>query len=387
MSDTPAAIPTHASATHVTQLVERENVRAGVNARLQNILVEQREFLRSLGDDTDLLIDAWDTLVSGGKRLRAAFAYWGFRAAEALDAQNPDGSSPHAQELLNVGAALELFQAAALFHDDVMDRSDSRRGKPTAHKTFEALHIQDGYVGDADNYGTSVAILLGDLSLVASETEFRKAVAGFPAENRARALEYFDAMRSVVTVGQFLDIHAQVAPWDQDLDAAQKRAFNVIRTKTSSYSVTYPILIGAALAGATEETIGLLTKFALPVGIAYQLIDDLLGAFGDAETTGKPTGDDLREGKRTVLVIEALKRLDDQDADFVRSSLGRHDLSDSDVSRLLKLIDESGAAARTRQMVEEHAAEGLGFLAQADLNTEGKAMLTALAQYALKRDF
>lgn len=365
------------------QLVDVEGLRAGVNARIQEILHEQGELLASISADTSLLLDAWETLLSGGKRLRAAFAYWGYRAI------NPGSeiTTEVASSLFRVGAAMELFQAAALFHDDVMDRSDTRRGNATAHKAFEYSHLSKGYEGDAAQYGISTAILLGDLSLVASESEFRDASLSFGNSAQLQATRIFDLMRTTVTVGQFLDVHAQVAPWTENLADAKQRAFDVIRTKTSSYSVTYPLLAGAALAGATDEQLSVLEKFAMPVGIAYQLYDDLLGAFGDSEVTGKPIGDDIREGKRTVLVLEALERVTETERVQLQQALGNQDLIAEEVEQLLNIITQSGAPSITQKMVEDLAAEGLTHLDCDSLNVVGTEMLRKLTSFALKRSF
>lgn len=364
-------------------LIDIDDLGSGVDARLSSILREQQETLSSISTDGTLLVDAWTTLLSGGKRLRAAFAYWGFRAVDPSSALTPETT----QALFRIGASLELFQAAALFHDDVMDRSDTRRGNPTAHKSFESAHLTGSFVGDATQYGISTAILLGDLSLVASESEFREASYSFDEGNRLRAHKEFDQMRSTVTVGQFLDIHAQVAPWPQDLSATKTRAFDVIRTKTASYSVKHPLLAGAALAGATTEQMQKLELFATPVGIAYQLFDDLLGAFGDSAKTGKPTGDDLREGKRTVLVIEALERLEADDRSRLQDALGRAELSDSEVTSLLELISQSGAVEATQLMVENLAEEGLAHLNDASFNPVGVKMLQELTAFTLNRSY
>lgn len=364
-------------------LVDVDGVREGVASRLNVVLQQSRTTLDSISADAAPLIEAWQELVSGGKRLRAAFAYWGYRSISPE--QELDGATSAA--LFQVGAALELFQAAALFHDDVMDRSDTRRGHPTAHKAFESAHARSGFVGDAEQYGINTAILLGDLSLVESEAEFRRASSHFATEYAAKAHELFDTMRTTVTVGQFLDVHAQVLPWSTNLNAARDRAFEIIKTKTSSYSVTLPLLIGAALAGATPEQLDALEKYGLPVGIAYQLFDDILGAFGDASTTGKPIGDDLREGKRTVLVIEAMMTLEEPDRVLLMESLGRADLSDSEVSNLLSLIESSGAIERTTQSIEELAAQGLANLDAPFFQPFGAQMLRKITAYSLKREY
>ncbi len=384
MSSLSGEIPLKDQAlTQGTNLVDVDGLRDGVAHRLSTVLDDARATFHSISPDADQLIDSWEVLIGGGKRLRAAFAYWGYRTiagSEPMDEKTREA-------LFQVGAALELFQAAALFHDDVMDRSDTRRGNPTAHRAFEAIHTTSGYVGDGTQYGTNTAILLGDLSLVASEAEFRRATSHFPVACATKAHDYFDSMRTTVTVGQFLDVHAQVVPWSTDLGSARDRALKIIETKTSSYSVTLPLLIGAALAGGTDVQLEGLRNYGLPVGIAYQLFDDILGAFGDSETTGKPTGDDLREGKRTVLVIEALIHLGEEDRELLTSSLGNHDLSNEEVDHLLSLIKTSGAITRTSEMIEQLAQRGLAHLENPMFTTVGTEMLKRITAYSLNRQF
>src|SRR5690554_1242663 len=270
-------------------------------------------------------------MVSGGKRLRPTLCYWAFRAHDG------QAEGEVAQTVVHVGAALELFQAAALFHDDVMDASDTRRGRPTAHRAFAARHTEHGWTGDPERFGESVAILLGDLALTASETEFARAVAPLDAEVVAAAREAFDLMRTEVTVGQYLDVLAQALPWGDDPVADEARARDVIRAKSARYSVEHPLVLGAALAGATEAQLAGVRVVGGPLGEAFQLRDDLLGVFGDPSVTGKPAGDDLREGKRTVLAARGVALASPAErAELVRG-LGTRSLDDAQVARLTEI--------------------------------------------------
>lgn len=377
----PVSLSAPAADLSVSGLVEVEGLKQQLEERLTAVLAEQRGQLTAISSDSDLLIDAWAPMLMGGKRLRAAFAYWAWRAyGGQAQAANRSG-------VIQVCAALEMFQAAALFHDDVMDRSDTRRGIPTAHRSFAQTHLDEKLHGDADQYGLSAAILLGDLSLIASENEFRAGAATFPAAQGFEAHKHFDAMRTVVTVGQFLDVHAQVAQWEEDLTGAEARSLTVIETKTASYSVNSPLQIGASLAGAPAEEHEKLRSFGIPVGMAYQLVDDLLGIFGDPEVTGKPAGDDLREGKRTVLVIEALRALAPQDRATLQDSLGNSDLTDDQVTNLIALIKSSGAVQATQRRIDELTTQGLNALVSLDINQPGREFLEQLTALALRRKF
>ena len=274
--------------------------RADIESTLQEFVAAQAAWLDDLGPDAQALVEHARTSVSGGKRFRAAFCWWGHQAIAPTD-------PPTEAALLRACASLELLHASALVHDDYMDASDVRRGRPATHRAFEQLHRERGWSASPEQYGASAAILLGDLLLSWSDEMLR--TCGLPAERVIDALGYFDLTRSEVVTGQFLDVSAQ-ARGAADVDTAM----TVLRYKSAKYSIERPLHIGGSLAGATAEQIGQLSRFGLPLGEAFQLRDDLLGVFGDPSVTGKPAGDDLIEGKRTVLVALALDALPTADA-------------------------------------------------------------------------
>ncbi len=356
-----------------------EGVRAGVERVLAEHLATQRSLYTSIGADGAPLADAVTAMLARGKRLRPSFCYWSFRA------HGGEAGSPEASAVLHVGAALELFQAAALFHDDVMDASDTRRGQPTAHRAFAALHVREGWTGSPDRFGESVAILLGDLALAASESEFALATGGFAPGAARAAREVFDLMRTEVTVGQYLDVLAQALPWGTDPVADEARAREVIRAKSARYSVEHPIVLGAALAGADGDTLEAMRTVGLPLGEAFQLRDDLLGVFGDPGVTGKPAGDDMREGKRTVLVARAMSLASRQERELLARQLGDRTLDAQQVARLAEILLGSGAAAQVEELIEGLVAQSLERLDASNLAEPGASMLRRLAHAAAVR--
>ena len=372
-------------------LVDVEQVRAGVDAALARHLEEMSDELDHLGDDGSELVEAVRIMLEGGKRLRAAFCYWSWRAHGgdpddvAAPSQRSEPGAADRDGVLHVGAALELFQAAALFHDDVMDDSDIRRGRRAAHLRFADLHTALGWSGSSRRFGESAAILLGDLALIASERELATAVTGLRPDIRSATQRVFDAMRTEVTVGQFLDVVAQSRPWSQDVAADEERARAVIRAKSARYSVEHPIVLGALMAGATGEQVMRCREIGLPLGEAFQLRDDVLGVFGDPSATGKPAGDDLREGKRTVLVARALHGASPDDASRVRSGLGRRGLSEQDVENLRSVIVRSGAVESVEDLIASLARPALAALASAELQEPGRTMLVDLGHAAVDR--
>ena len=365
-------------------LLDVEDVRAGVDRELTTALDALGSELTTLGTDTQLAGELRG-FVAGGKRLRAALCYWSWRA-HGGQATDDDARGT----VLRVGAALELFQAAALVHDDVMDASDTRRGRPAAHRYFAGLHRSQGWSGPADLFGAASAIVLGDLALIASDRVFAAALADAPAargadrSGRRHARAVFDTMRTEVTAGQYLDLRAQALPW-LDPEAEERRARAVVRSKSARYSVEHPLTLGASLAGAGPAALDLCREVGLPLGEAFQLRDDVLGIFGDPSVTGKPAGDDLREGKRTVLIARALAAADDAQRNRLTGALGRRDLSDHDVAALRRLLRDTGAVAAVERLIGDLAGPALAALGAADLAEPGRTMLVRLGHASVDR--
>lgn len=315
------------------------------------------------------LADAIEAFVlGGGKRLRPAFAYWGYRGA----------GGPDSDQLVSTVAALELVQASALIHDDVMDDSDTRRGGPAVHRRFAALHRSGHWHGDPDGFGTAAAILVGDLCLAWSDELLH--TGGLPPEVLARARPVFDQMRTELTVGQYLDVLNQATG-----DTTVARALTVARLKSATYTVERPLQLGAALAGAPPEVVAAYTAYGQPLGEAFQLRDDVLGVFGDPARTGKPAGDDLREGKRTYLVAAAFEAADDATRSVLATHLGDPKLDESGVAQLRQLITDTGALARAERRITELTAAALAALSTAPLDPAATDALTALASAATSR--
>ncbi|MBQ1071222.1 polyprenyl synthetase family protein [Micromonospora sp. D75] len=349
--------------------VDRAGLRQRIDKALTEFLAGQRGWLTAVDDGLLPVAEAIEAFVlGGGKRLRPAFGYWGYRGAGGVDSD----------QVVAALAALEFVQASALIHDDLMDRSDTRRGEPAVHRRFAARHRAAGWGGDADAFGDSAAILLGDLCLVWSDELLHSS--GLPPATVARARPVFDEMRTEVTVGQYLDVLTQ-ATADTSLDRAAK----VARYKSAKYTVERPLLLGAALAGAPAEVHAAYSAYGLPLGEAFQLRDDVLGVFGDPELTGKPAGDDLREGKRTYLVAAALETLDEAGREALLAGLGVPDLDAAGVDRLRELITSSGALERAERHITALTESALAALTAVDLDTEARQALVDLAIAATRR--
>ncbi|WP_333619222.1 polyprenyl synthetase family protein [Dietzia sp.] len=281
-------------------------------------------------------------------------------------------------------AALELIQACALIHDDIIDSSATRRGVSTVHVALAEWHRDNTLAGDSADYGRNQAILLGDIALAWADDMFSGALLDSPGIDVATlrlAHAAWSGMRTEVLGGQMLDVHAE-ATGARDLDTPAK----VNRYKTAAYTIERPVHIGALLAGADEATIASLREFGVAIGLAFQLVDDLLGVFGDPAVTGKPSGDDLREGKRTVLINRALETAPPAEAAELEGLLGR-ELSPAEFERARAILRDCGAVAHVEAEIERLTADGTAALDAADLAPGGRAELGALAARAVKRTF
>ncbi|WP_244872489.1 polyprenyl synthetase family protein [Catellatospora sp. TT07R-123] len=306
---------------------------------------------------------ARDAVLGGGKRVRPLFGYWGWRAV----------AGPHAplHRVLPALAALELLHAFALVHDDVMDRSATRRGRPTAHRQLAAAHRAQRLRGDGDRFGDAGAILVGDLCLVWADQLMARADVPATALSAARAT--YDRMRVEAVAGQFLDVLGDCArAWSPE------RALRTARLKTAGYTVTWPLHFGAALGGSggaafAHGTAGrAFTRYGLAVGEAFQLRDDLLGLYGEPAVTGKPVGDDL--GKPTMLLLLARERATAAQRAELDAALAA-----AEVARLAEAVRATGAPEQLSDMIGERVAEARATLAAAPLPGAVRAGLDELA--------
>ncbi|HEY3681845.1 MAG TPA: polyprenyl synthetase family protein [Streptosporangiaceae bacterium] len=329
----------------------------------------RRGELAEIGKELLPAMDVLDGLLSGGKRLRPAFCYWAWRGAGGA----PEGDAA----IVAAAASLELLQASALVHDDVMDGSDTRRGRPAAHRALAALHRENGWRSDPAAFGVGGAILLGDLCLAWSDAMFTGC--GLPPETVAAARPVYDAMRTELMCGQYLDLAEQA----RGLSSVES-ALHVVRYKSAKYTVERPLHIGAALAGRTDLAEAY-TAFGMPLGIAFQLRDDVLGVFGDPAETGKPAGDDLREGKRTVLVAAAMERASRDQSEILRARLGDPALDTEGVAVLREIIRDTGGLTACESLIDRYASEAETALSAAPITDDARAALSSLAVAATSR--
>jgi geranylgeranyl diphosphate synthase, type I len=343
---------------------------ARVDRRLADLL--DGEVARWRRVDPDLvepLVALRQLVDAGGKRLRPAFCHWAFVGA---------GGDPDDDRLVDAGAAFEMLHAFALVHDDVMDGSDVRRGERTAHLRFGDRHDAAGWRGEGRRFGEGAAILVGDLAHVYADRLLGDAPTA--------VWSVWHELRLEINLGQYLDLLG-TARADRDPALARR----ISRYKSGKYTIERPLHVGAALAGRLAELRAALSAYGDPLGEAFQLRDDLLGAFGDPARTGKPVGQDLREGKPTPLLAVASERVAggggaDRAAAALLDQVGAPGLSDADVASIQQVLVDTGAVAAIEQRIRDLTSLAVDAVGTADLTPVARAELVELAWFVASRD-
>jgi len=369
-----AALSLKAAATAATAAPSALELAGAVTDQLRDYLGERRRDAAYIGAEYSALTAALEEFVlRGGKRLRPAFAYWGWRAVtDQADTRNP--------RVLRLFAALEMLHACALVHDDVIDDSATRRGRPTVHVQFTGVHRRSGWRGSGSRFGMSAAILLGDLALVWADDIV--ATAELPLDARRRVHRVWAAIRTEVLGGQYLDIVAEASGAESIGSAMAVNTY-----KTASYTVSRPLQLGVAAAADRPDVLAAFHELGTDLGVAFQLRDDVLGVYGDPAVTGKPSGDDLRSGKRTVLLAEAIERAEHADpaaAKLLRTSIGT-ELSDGQVRELCDVIATVGALAAVETRIDTLTHRAVDILNATPIAEPAKVGLAELARLAANR--
>jgi geranylgeranyl diphosphate synthase type I len=322
------------------------------------------------GAHVDIAEDVLRGMLAEGKCVRSVYLYLGWQC----------GARP-SEATVRAAASLELLHAFALVHDDVMDESDMRRGRPSAHRAFERWHRERGLPGSSTRFGESAAILLGDLCLVWAEQMLRES--GVEATALSRAWPRYDAMRTELAVGQFADLVNDSAGFPSLHDV-----LDVARRKSGNYTVRRPLEIGAALAGCDDTVLGVLGRYGEAIGEAFQLRDDLLGVFGAPETTGKPTGTDLLARKATTVVVAGYELASGAQQRQFKEFITADKLGSEDVTRWQALISEVGTVEWIEDMIDRRfttAVDALGSLGPARLDADARSALITMASACTER--
>jgi geranylgeranyl diphosphate synthase type I len=368
----PAAPPPAGPAPAAGPL-DAEGLRARVDRALAALLDRELSALGFLGDDAGPVTAALRRFVLGaGKRLRPAFVYWGYRGAGGA----PDG--PAADAAVVAACSVELLHACAMVHDDVMDGSEVRRGRPAMHVGFAELHRRSGWRGDPAAFGEGAAVLMGNLAFTWADVALVEA--GLTGDRLAAALRVFNRLRSELMGGQYLDLVEAARGWPDE--AAVRR---VLQYKSGKYTIERPLHLGHAIAGGPPGLLAAYSAYGLPLGEAFQLRDDVLGVFGEPEVTGKPAGDDLREGKETYLVMAARRRAGDADRQLLEGALGDGKLTEDRVGEVRRVIAGCGALDEAEARIAALLAEAKAAVAAAPVAEPARAALLALADHVTDR--
>lgn len=348
--------------------------RTDTDVAIRAALAAQSQAGSVLGPLSDELLGPLHEVAAGGKRLRALLL---------LAAHQAHGGD-HPAAATSVAAAIELFQTAALVHDDVLDGSDTRRGKPAVHRRVQALHESAGWHGDSEAFGEAGAVLAGDLALMCCQRALGDATTALAPSSAHTVSALFTDMADIVTLGQYADMRAAAAPLS-DLGDQEHAIRTIMRTKTASYTAEFPLALGAAIADAPAANVQAMREAGLALGHAFQLRDDLLGLIGSPQATGKPAGDDVREGKRTLVLWRAWRGTDDAGRAAILATLGDRDASDAAVSRVLDVVQATDAVAWSEAEIEQSARRARSAFSAQRLDADGAVALEELVTLAVDR--
>ena len=345
-------------------------VKAGVERRLEALFRDKIAEASRIAEGAEELVRILkEFTLRGGKRVRAAFVYYGYRC---LSPRETDA-------VWKVAMGLELVQSFLLVHDDVIDEDDTRRGGWTVHRHYSDLHGNRGYSGEPGHFGGSMAILCGDLALSLAH----EIVGGLAAEDAVgkRVLEAMNRMVSRVIYGECMDVLSEVVP-----EVSEQDALAITMLKTASYTVEGPLQMGALLGGAGEKDLKRLSAYAIPLGMAFQMRDDILGLFGDAERLGKPVGSDIREGKRTLLMLKSLAAATPAQKEFLERMLGNKAITEQEVAEVRRVVLQTGALDACKETARKWVEESRKALAGCGWREEAVAFLEGAVDFMIERE-
>ncbi len=317
----------------------------------------------------ELMCSLKEFSLRGGKRIRPILAIFGYKAVSPAD--NP--------AILQAALAVELMESFLLVHDDILDQDDFRRGYYSMHKVYELKAKKLYPAGDPKQFGISMAIMAGDiLSILGSEAITRS---NFPEALKIKAIDKFNRVIINTAFGEVMDVVAELKPEVSEFDILK-----VNELKTAIYTIEGPLHIGAILAGASQRQLDTLTRYAIPLGQAYQVHDDILGMFGDEKKLGKPVGSDLKEGKKTILLLKALQLAKERQIEAIMRALGNKSITQKQIEEIRNIIIDTGALGYCRDLVNKLTAEAQSHIMHSDFHPEGKSFLLAIADYMVNRE-
>lgn len=336
------------------RLKQLQNFKAKIDRELKKFLQQKKkEVHQSLPQSLPLVKAVADLTLRSGKRIRPAMMYYGYLAT----------GGKNKKAVLFASQSTELLHTWALIHDDIIDQSDLRRGGPAVHKILG----QDG------------AVLAGDLSFNLAEEILDRS--DFPPQNKIKARQIFDLLKEEVILGQYLDVLAE-----KKENLTEKEILTILEYKTARYTLVRPLQMGVALAGANKKSFNVFKRFGLPLGVAFQIQDDILGVFGNQKQTGKPIDLDLKQGKKTLLIIKALEKLKPKEKQRFLSIFGNQKATAHDLSWLRDKIKETSALFYSQKLARKLINQAKQAIVDYPMSKEAQDFLISIADYMLARE-
>ncbi len=309
------------------------------------------------------------TILAGGKRIRPIMMCYGYRAA----------GGKNFKEILKTSISIELIHAFLLMHDDIIDRDDVRHGKKTMHARYRDYNKRFLFNNDADHFGTSIAIVVGDfIYSLGNQVLFES---NFEPKLIVQALNKMQSVVGLTCVGEMQDVYMEYSK-----KVSEKDILKMYENKTAKYTFEGPLQLGAMLAGANEEFCKKLSSYAVPIGIAFQIRDDMLGIFGDMKKTGKPVGSDIAEGKKTLMVNRAYKNATSDQKKILNSLLGNQDINKKDVKIFREIMIDTGAYDSVEKYMQDLIIQSQDALKNITLKNDVEEFFFAITRYLNKRE-
>lgn len=308
-------------------------------------------------------------ILSGGKRIRPAFMYYGYLAAGGKEKD----------KILRSSISIELIHTFLLIHDDIMDKDDKRHGIDTMGFRYKKIAEKIFPKSDSRHFGNSIAIIVGDMvGALGNQVIFNS---GFEEKLVFRALTKLQEIISLTCIGQAKDVYIGYQG-----SANEEEILKMYEHKTAKYTIEGPLYLGAMLANADKKLLDVLSGYAIPLGVAFQIQDDILGIFGSEEKIGKPVGSDIEEGKQTILVARARKNGNKIQQKRLNELMGKSGITRKEIEEFRDIISNTGALDYAREMAQNLILESKKELAKAEINSEAMDFLEGVADYMIKRE-
>lgn len=344
----------------------KEKINIEIESHLDKAIKEanQRDVLTA-----DALRYVKKFTLSGGKRLRAALMYYGYLAVGGKERK----------KMLRTAVSIELIHIFLLIHDDIIDNDKKRHRVDTVNFKYQKLGKKISSQGDYEHFGNSMAIIIGDMvGAMGSQIIFDSK---FDTNLVFKALTKLQEVVSMTSIGQSKDIYLEYVGV-----ATEEDILKMYEYKTAKYTIEGPLHLGASLGGASDKTLKNFSNYAIPMGIAFQIQDDILGIFGSEKKTGKSVGSDIEEGKQTILVVKARENSNSKQKKQINDILGKKNITPEDIEKFQKIIKETGSLDYAVALARKLINRGKKNIEKMNINKEAKDFLIGIAGYMIQRD-